>query len=161
MSEPPDEVLMRAKSLLKVMSGMNAGIAGSDSAVGETSKQASPKHASTANARTDGSTTFKVAVIKGSTLVTTFDDLHKHVEKGSHVSINGTVCQISLASEITSKRVVLTEDFLGATNYEAILTVVDHPKRKRRSPVPKKELPTGISDAVQGLGSVTSGLLKR
>lgn len=113
-----DDILKRAKMLLSFMSP--------DS----NSSQSSDQYNSNNNNNDQNNTQLnKVSVIKGSTIITTYNDVRHIAIRGSYISIDDNICQVSKEGEWTNKCITLIADYPGENNFDAIINKADYPEK--------------------------------
>lgn len=171
-----DPVLQRAKLLVeasKEISNMTSNI--SASVVGGCSDvhiaAVSPKRKSSNNNNNQlsnppsptkmppGVMTFRAAVINGSSLVNTQDDIREYVKRGDSIIIDGTAYTTSVNGAWAGNCIQLVGDYTGNTNFEGIVQLADPtagkiavPKKKKHVAVPVDT--ESILAAVGGLGDM-------
>ena len=110
-----DDILKRAKMLLSFMSPDS-----SQSNVQQYNDNINDQNNTQLN---------KVSVIKGSTIITTYNDVRHIAIRGSYISIDDNICQVSKEGEWTNKCITLIADYPGENNFDAIINKADYPEK--------------------------------
>lgn len=86
------------------------------------------------------STDILCGAIKGSSLISTYSDARSIAKRGHYVYIDGNKCQVAEDGDWTSTIVQLAHDFDGATNLNAVITLVPSANKPKKDTKDKKKV---------------------
>lgn len=104
--------------------------------------------------------TLRGSAIRGSSLLTTFQDIRQHCPRGATIVIDGVSCTVSGKGEYSASQISLAEDFKGESNFDCVINVAAGESSRVRTriravaPIPSCE----IFDAIRNLDDI--GMIK-